>query len=117
MSGDGIVNGRSLQGELRIAHCGGFRIDDLDRLIAAANTVAKLLRQPIRWDTGTVGCDPSLSSIFPDQQRAFASALQEVAAWLSQPGNEREFVLLFVDNKANLKQWVSQSVIFQGLAM
>ena len=37
-----------LQGDLRIAHCGGYH-SDFDTLIKAINVIAKLLHLDIRW--------------------------------------------------------------------
>ena len=54
-----------------------------------------------------VGCDPSLSSIPVLAQRSFADALAELAAWLAQPENQREFLLVFLDDQLDIKTWVS----------
>ena len=66
-----------MKGALRIAHCGGYH-GDIDVLISAVNLVAKLLGHPIHWDSETIGCNPSLSSIPVAEQRTFASALEVV---------------------------------------
>ena len=95
----------SPQGALRIAHCGGYH-GDLNYLITAVNIVAKLLGHPIHWDTETIGCNPSLSSIPVLEQRTFASALEEIADWLHQPGNEAEFLVLYLDDQPDLAVWV-----------
>ena len=50
-----------MQGNFRIAHCGGYH-GNLDVLINALNVVAKLLGHPIRWDTGA---GPSAASSPP----------------------------------------------------
>ena len=63
-------------GVLRIAHCGGLHVPLLNRLVDAINLVARLMRSPIRWDTETVGCVPSLSSIPAMEQRLLTDALQ-----------------------------------------
>lgn len=42
------------------------------------NFVAKLLHRHIHWDTETLGCSPSLSSIPTSEQRLLEEALQEV---------------------------------------
>jgi hypothetical protein len=96
-----------LQGELRIAHCGGFHAAPFNVLVKAINLVATLLGHPIHWDTETVGCEPSLSSIDVTAQRSFADALAELAAWLALPGNEQEFLLVFLDDQPDIKDWVS----------
>ena len=57
-------------------------------------------------DTETVGCDPSLSSIPVRDQRSFADALAEVAAWLAAPGRGREVLLLYLDDQPHLLEWV-----------
>ncbi len=46
-----------MQGDFKIAHCGGFH-SFLNLFIKAVNLVAKLLHHNIRWDTETIGCDP-----------------------------------------------------------
>ena len=76
-------------------------------LVKAVNLVATLLGHPIHWDTETVGCEPSLSSIDVTAQRSFADALAELAAWLALPGNEQEFLLVFLDDQPDIKDWVS----------
>ena len=72
--------------DLRIAHCGGFQSSLLDDLIGALNRIAKMLGTDIEWDSSTIGCKPSLSSIPASEQRHLKDALQEVAAWLHAPG-------------------------------
>lgn len=71
------------------------------------NVVAKLLGHPFHWDTETVGCNPSLSSIPVMEQRTFADALSEIRAWLDQPENAHEFVVLYLDDQIDLSLWVS----------
>ena len=95
-----------MQGELRIAHCGGFHAAPFNALVKAVNLVATLLGHPINWDTETVGCEPSLSSIPVAAQRRFAGALAELAAWLAQPGREEEFLLVFLDDQPDIQAWV-----------
>lgn len=63
-------------GILRIAHCGGLHVPQLNKLIEALNFVAKLLHRRIHWDTETLGCVPSLSSIPAMEQRLLTDALQ-----------------------------------------
>lgn len=57
-----------------------------------------------------VGCDPSLSSISVLAQRSFADALAELAAWLAQPQNQDEFLLVFLDDQPDIKTWVSKTM-------
>jgi hypothetical protein len=92
-------------GVLRVAHCGGLHVEALNTLVKALNTVAKLLGHHIRWDTETMGCDPSLSSIPSMLQRTFKDALVEIKAWMDAPVNEDELVVLFFDDQPNLGQW------------
>ena len=92
-------------GVLRVAHCGGLHVGPLNTLVRALNTVAKLLGHHIRWDTETLGCDPSLSSIPALEQRTLVDALTEVAAWLHAPANSDEFLVLFFDDQPNLSEW------------
>mmetsp|Transcript_11458 Transcript_11458/g.34433 ORF Transcript_11458/g.34433 Transcript_11458/m.34433 type:complete len:647 (+) Transcript_11458:108-2048(+) len=93
-----------VQGDFVIAHCGGFH-SFFNTLIRAVNLVAKLLGHRIRWDTETIGCDPSLSSIPTGEQRSLDSALQEVAAWMALPENAGEFIALFFDDQSDLGDW------------
>lgn len=94
-----------LQGILRIAHCGGLHVSPLNVLVRALNTVAKLLHRPIRWDTETVGCQPSLSSIPAMEQRSLVDALSEVKAWMDAPSNQGELITLFFDDQPDLEVW------------
>lgn len=91
--------------DLHIAHCGGFRSDLLDGFIAALNEVAKLIGTGIQWDSETIGCKPSLSSIPASEQRTLDAALTELAAWLHAPENKDEFLLVFFDDEINLIKW------------
>ncbi|RHY86214.1 hypothetical protein DYB35_010589 [Aphanomyces astaci] len=91
--------------DLRIAHCGGFESPMLDELISWFNKVAKRLGIEIEWDSETVGCSPSLSSIPAHSQRPVQAALDEIAAWLHQPENAHEFLLIYFDDEANLLKW------------
>lgn len=97
----------AVQEELRIAHCGGFHAAPVNLLVKAINVVASLLGHPIYWDTETVGCDPSLSSIPVNMQRTFANAVAELAQWLFLPENKDEFILVFLDEQRDLYTWVS----------
>lgn len=99
-----------LQGALRIAHCGGFH-SVLNTLVEAINLVAKLMRHPIHWDTETIGCNPSLSSIAVLDQRTFKDALQEIALWLARPENADEFLVLYLDDQPDLLEWVRSLII------
>lgn len=63
-------------GILRIAHCGGLHVPQLNKIVEALNFVAKLLHRRIRWDTETLGCVPSLSSIPAMEQRLLTDAFQ-----------------------------------------
>ena len=94
-----------MQGDLRIAHCGGFH-SNLDRLITAFNVLAKLLHHNIRWDSETIGCEPSLSSIPAAEQRTLLTAMQELADWLAMPQNQQEFLIVFFDDQMDLASWV-----------
>ena len=92
-------------GVLRIAHCGGFHLGPLNTLVRALNTVAKIMGKHIRWDTETMGCDPSLSSIPAMTQRTLTDALQEVADWMKIEENQDEFLVVFFDDQPNLGEW------------
>lgn len=95
-----------LQGKLRVAHCGGLHVEALNEIVSLLNTVAKILGHHIRWDTETLGCDPSLSSIPAVEQRPLIDALQEIKSWLALPENSDEFVIIFLDDQPNLASWV-----------
>ena len=56
-----------------------------------------------------MGCDPSLSSIPVRDQRSFAGALAEVAAWLAEPQRSREVLLVYLDDQPDLLDWVRTS--------
>lgn len=92
-------------GSLRVAHCGGLHVDALNKLVRAMNYVARTLGYDIQWDTETVGCDPSLSSIPADYQRLFVDALTEIKAWMDVPRNAREFILIYLDDEPDLLAW------------
>ena len=97
-------------GELRVAHCGGLHVPQLNAIVKALNLVAKLLGRPIRWDTETVGCVPSLSSIPALEQRTLLDALLEVRAWmeggegLATPDSP-DVVVLFFDDQDDIGKW------------
>ena len=76
-------------GVLRIAHCGGLHVPQLNKLIEAINLVARLLHRRIRWDTETLGCVPSLSSIPAYEQRTLVDALQARALGPPRRGPRR----------------------------
>lgn len=92
---------------LRIAHCGGLHVEALNVLVRALNTVAKLLGHDIRWDTETMGCNPSLSSIPALEQRTLVDALTEIADWMNAEENKDEFLVLYFDDQPDLSTWVS----------
>ncbi|KAG2495950.1 hypothetical protein HYH03_005880 [Edaphochlamys debaryana] len=95
-----------VQGQLRIAHCGGLHSARLDWLVGALSAVAGLFgHPPVQWDAETVGCDPPMSSLPAREQRLFADAVAEVAGWLGAPGNEEEFLVLYLDNQPDLATW------------
>ena len=92
-------------GSLRIAHCGGLHLDGLNKLVEALNYIAHSLGYDVRWDTETVGCNPSLSSIPAAAQRLFIDALAEIRAWMDDVGNEREFLIVYLDDEPDLLEW------------
>lgn len=93
-------------GELRIAHCGGLHVAALDSLVNDLNEALEALGLgELKWDTETVGCNPSLSAIPAKDQRTALSALQEVVAWLRAPNNTDTFVTLFLDDQGDLVKW------------
>ncbi|RLN15355.1 hypothetical protein BBJ28_00024462 [Nothophytophthora sp. Chile5] len=92
-------------GDLRIAHCGGFSSKLLDGLISVFNEIAKMLGTDIEWDSETIGCKPSLSSIPSSEQRSLKDALSELATWLHAPEHADEFLLVFFDDETNLMRW------------
>jgi hypothetical protein len=90
---------------LRIAHCGGLHVGPLNALVRALNVVARLLRQRVRWDTETLGCQPSLSSVPALEQRTLGDALREVRTWMDAPANRDEFLVLYLDDQPDLAGW------------
>ena len=59
-----------IQGALRIAHCGGLHIPDVDsvlELVNVMNFAAGFEVPAIRFDTETIGCSPSFSSLPPEE--------------------------------------------------
>jgi hypothetical protein len=94
-----------VQDRLRIAHCGGLHVEALNKLVEALNFVAKSFGYDIRWDTETVGCDPSLSSIPANFQRTLLDALEEIRDWMQDARNENEFLILYLDDEPDLREW------------
>ncbi|CAI5743839.1 unnamed protein product [Peronospora destructor] len=92
-------------GDLRIAHCGGFKSKVLDKMIEVFNDIAKILGTDIEWDSETIGCKPSLSSIPTKEQRPLEDALSELATWLHAPEHAGEFLIVFFDDETNLMKW------------
>jgi hypothetical protein len=120
--------------DLHIAHCGGFHSKLLDEMIQGLNYIAKLLGTDIEWDTETIGCKPSLSSIPASEQRKLTDALKEIATWLHRPGtvlstsidqkrcyemfsieNRGEFLMVFFDDESNLFKWMKVRVLIKYL--
>ena len=102
-----------VDGSLRVAHCGGLHVGALNRLVEALNLVAKILGYDIRWDTETVGCNPSLSSIPSNYQRTLLDALKEIRVWMDHMENQDEFLILYLDDEPDLKQWVRLFRVFK----
>ncbi|KAG6611643.1 uncharacterized protein IUM83_13796 [Phytophthora cinnamomi] len=92
-------------GDLRIAHCGGFKSKLLDGMIEVFNEIAKMLGTDIEWDSETIGCKPSLSSIPSKEQRPLTEALEELSTWLHAPENADEFLMVFFDDETDLMKW------------
>jgi hypothetical protein len=95
-----------IDGSLRIGHCGGLKLPPVDAFFEFLNHLAALFGHRVRWDTETLGCSPSLSSIPAGQQRLVASALAEVGAWLQAPENADEFLVVYFDDEHDLREWV-----------
>ena len=93
-----------VEGRLRIAHCGGLHSRLLNALVKSLNTLATWAGVPFKWDSETVGCNPSLSSIPAAEQLPLADALAEVGAWMR--ANPQEFLVLYFDDEADLRRWV-----------
>ncbi|CAH0480989.1 unnamed protein product [Peronospora belbahrii] len=103
--------------DLRIAHCGGFRSKLLDRMIEVFNEIAKILGTGIEWDSETIGCKPSLSSIPTKEQRPLKEALSELATWLHAPEHSDEFLMVFFDDDTNLMKWNKVGKLLDYLKM
>lgn len=100
--------------ELRIAHCGGLQVPAFDRMVRDLNAVLDALGLgELKWDTETVGCDPSLSGLPAKDQRSAESAVEEIAEWIynasaATTGNGSApdaFVTLFLDDNGDLVRW------------
>ncbi|KAL4170848.1 hypothetical protein KRP22_008951 [Phytophthora ramorum] len=92
-------------GDLHIAHCGGFKSKLLDGMIDVFNEIAKMLGTGIEWDSETIGCKPSLSSIPSKEQRPLKEALSELSTWLHAPEHADEFLMVFFDDETDLMKW------------
>lgn len=95
-----------VEGCLRVAHCGGLHVDALNKFVKVLNVAAKVLGYDIRWDTETVGCDPSLSSIPAQDQRTLIDALKEIREWMEVESNKDQFLIVYFDDEPDLKPWV-----------
>jgi hypothetical protein len=95
-----------VEGCLRVAHCGGLHVEALNKLVKVLNVAAKVLGYDIRWDTETVGCDPSLSSIPAQDQRPLVEALKEIREWMELESNKDQFLIVYFDDEPDLKAWV-----------
>eukprot|EP00210_Caulerpa_lentillifera_P004079 g3892.t1 len=94
-----------VKGNLRIAHCGGVTSAPLDYISLLINLVSKLIGRPFRWDTETIGCDPSASSIKAGDQRLLSDAMEEIADWLKLEENSNEFIMVLLDDQRDLSFW------------
>ncbi|TMW64972.1 hypothetical protein Poli38472_009139 [Pythium oligandrum] len=101
--------------DLHIAHCGGFHSALLDSLISAFNKIANWLGTDIQWDSQTIGCKPSLSSIPASEQRRLDDALKEISTWLHKPENKDEFLMIFFDDENNLFRWKKVTTMIKYL--
>jgi uncharacterized protein YqkB len=52
-----------------------------------------------QWDTETIGCNPSLSSIPASEQRSLESAFDEILQWMKLPENQNDFLSIFFDDQ------------------
>lgn len=123
-----------IQGALRIAHCGGFHSSALDEFINLLNAISKLMGSTKKlWDSETIGCSPSLSSIEAVDQRCaiivcatlkpmivnfclhlmsafsprlFKTALEEIYQWQQLDENKNQFVIIYLDTEMDLYYWV-----------
>lgn len=103
-------------GALRIAHCGGLHLPKLNMLLKGLNLALKLLGKSVKWDTETLGCSPSLSSIAVDDQRLFSDALLEIRAWMDAEENEEEVLVLYFDDQPDLETWGCVPTLLSQLA-
>jgi hypothetical protein len=62
-----------------------------------------------------MGCQPSLSSMPAADSRTLADALDEISAWLQQPANARELLVLMLDDQANLQSWGQVPALLEQL--
>eukprot|EP01091_Cochliopodium_minus_P013586 TRINITY_DN4406_c0_g1_i1.p1 TRINITY_DN4406_c0_g1~~TRINITY_DN4406_c0_g1_i1.p1 ORF type:complete len:489 (-),score=87.88 TRINITY_DN4406_c0_g1_i1:22-1488(-) len=97
-------------GELRLAHCGGVSggkvFDAVNDFLKLVDWIEKEFKLPVlHWDTNTIGCDPSASSIPAHKQRSLESGFIEITNWINLPENKNEFVLFFFDDQMDLERW------------
>jgi len=92
-------------GDLRISNCGGFKLRFIDLIVRFLNKLAKQVGWSIRWDTSTIGCVPSLSSLPASEQRTLEDSFQEIKIWLDKSENQNEFMILYLDDLPNLLEW------------
>ena len=104
-----------VQGRLRVAHCGGLHVEALNKIVEALNVVAKILGYNLRWDTETVGCDPSLSSIPARYQRTLKDALQEIKSWMDSSDNNEQFLIIYLDDEPDLETWGVVPIIIRDI--
>jgi len=100
-------------GDLRIAHCGGFKSRVLTGIVQALQSIVDKDGVEIDWDLATVGCFPSLSAIPAQDQRTFVDALGELADWLH--ANPEEFLLLYLDNESDLSKWDKAGLVVEAV--
>jgi len=92
-----------LRQELTVAHCGGIHIPKLDEFIAVVNDYLEQYGVQIKWDSESIGCQPSLSGIPATDQRPLSDALEEIATWLNS--HPDEFLILYFDNEPDDGDW------------
>ncbi|KAK8807075.1 hypothetical protein WA158_003834 [Blastocystis sp. Blastoise] len=88
---------------LRIAHCGGFSSPFLNYIFAGIETLFG--KWGFKYDSETIGCFPSFSGIPYDDQIGINVVLQEIHTWLFDPKNNREFLILYLDDYENIERW------------
>ena len=99
---------------LRIGHCGGIHIKSFDKFLKSLKNLIKRLgiKTGIKWDTETIGCNPSLSGLPAKDSPLFIDALSEVQSWIYN--HPDQILLIYLDDENDLPLWhVEHTLVHQ----